>query len=486
MLTIRRWLVSALVTMLALGAASAPGADREDWYVVELQGQRTGWMREHQRLTERGWESGMEMHLSFGRGGQRATAGVETTFLETVDHEPIEMTMTQRLGNTPVTSRFVFTEDGITLTTVNAGQEFTQTMPRPEGEWMTPVEAYEHIAERLAAGAEEIRVRMVSPLVGPAPIESVMFVEERENIEAFGRIVPALRARVETSLTPGERTVQWTDLEGRAVRTEQSMGAMSLTVIAADQQLALAEPDAPEIMTATFVKPTGAAIEDPRLATRAEYVLSAGGGEIPALSSGAQEAERLEDGRVRVRLDLSRVDDDPSGPEHLESSSMIAADDAVVVQLRDRALEGVQETPVDRALALRRFVYEFVEEKSLGVGFASASEVARTAAGDCTEHAVLLAALLRSAGIPSRVVSGLVYTQAFAGAQDVFGYHAWTQARLDGRWVDLDPTLPGPAPFDAAHIALSVTPMRDGMLVNSLMELGSIMGRLEIETVRIR
>jgi hypothetical protein len=488
MLMVRRIVLPLLVVLsVALGPARGIEAEpREDWYVVELQGQRSGWMREYLRVTDRGYESGMEMHLSFGRGGQRATVGIETSFLESEEHEPIEMIMTQRLGQAPVTSRFVFTGDGIELTTVNAGQEFTQTMPLPEGEWLTPVQAYAFIEEQLEQGAEAITVRMVSPLAGPAPIESTMTVEKRENIEVFGRTVPALRTRVETSLAPGQESVQWTDLEGRAVKTEQAFGAMTFTVIAADKQLALAEVDPPEMMASTFVKPTGAPIRDPRGATRAEYILSATGAEIPTLSSGAQTAERLDDGRVRVTLDLSRVDDDPAGPEHLESSSMIAAGDEVITQLKARALQGVANTPADRALALRRFVHDFIDEKSLGVGFATASEVARTGAGDCSEHGVLLAALLRSANIPSRVVTGLVYTQAFAGAQDVFGYHVWTQAHLDGRWVDLDPTIAGDSAFDAAHIALAVSPMSDGSLVNSLVEIAPLLGSLEIETVSVK
>jgi len=163
---------------------------------------------------------------------------------------------------------------------------------------------------------------------------------------------------------------------------------------------------------------------------------------------------------------------------------MLAASDPVVTQLARRATEGAPDTPADRALALRRFVYDFIDEKSLGVGYASASEVARAGVGDCTEHAVLLAALLRAEGVPSRVVSGLVYTQAFAGAQDVFGYHAWTQAHVDGRWIDLDATLPGRA-FDAAHIAVTASAMPDGELANDLVQIAPLLGRLRIETLEI-
>ncbi len=486
MLMIRR-VILPLVFLLSVVAPSlaVEVTPREDWYVVELDGQRSGWMREFVRETERGLETGMEMRLSFGRGGQQASVGIETSFLETKDGEPIEMSMTQRLGQAPVTTRFVFTDEGLEMTASNAGREFTQTMPLTEGEWLTPLEAQAFIAEQLERGAEAVTVRMVTPIAGPAPIETTMVVEGRENIEVFGKTVPALRTSVETSMAPGQSSAQWTDLDGRALVTEQRFGAMTLKVIAAEKELALAELDPPEMMASTFVRPTGAPIESPRRATRAEFILRAEGQKIPAFSGGAQRAEQLEDGAVRVLVDLSRVDDERARPEHLASSSMIAAEDGVITQLKTRALKGAPDTAIDRAVALWRFVHGFIDEKSLGVGFASASEVARTGEGDCSEHGVLLAALLRAANIPSRVVSGLVYTQAFAGAQDVFGYHVWTQAHVDGRWIDLDPTLSGDRAFDAAHIAISASPMTDGGLVNSLVEITPLIGTLEIETVWI-
>src|SRR5690606_5201760 len=102
-----------------------------------------------------------------------------------------------------------------------------------------------------------------------------------------------------------------------------------------------------------------------------------------------------------------------------------------------------QQPPAVIAEKLRRFVHSYISNKSLDVGLASASEVCRTREGDCTEHATLLAAALRFAGIPSRVVSGLIYAEEFAGRSRIFGYHMWTQALLPDdagamRWVDLD------------------------------------------------
>jgi transglutaminase-like putative cysteine protease len=156
-----------------------------------------------------------------------------------------------------------------------------------------------------------------------------------------------------------------------------------------------------------------------------------------------------------------------------------------------RALAPLESDAEDRpALAerIRRNVRRHITAKTLDVGFATASEVARTKQGDCTEHAVLLAAALRSVGIPSRVASGVIYVDQFAGGREVFGFHMWTQALLDGaggkpRWVDLDATLPDAAPFDAAHISMVLSALPAEERMNSLAALAPMLGRLKIEVV---
>ena len=67
---------------------------------------------------------------------------------------------------------------------------------------------------------------------------------------------------------------------------------------------------------------------------------------------------------------------------------------------------------IERMRNLETFVRGFISRKTLGVGYASALEVARDPQGDCTEHAVLLAALGRALGIATRVVDGLARRSA--------------------------------------------------------------------------
>jgi hypothetical protein len=87
-------------------------------------------------------------------------------------------------------------------------------------------------------------------------------------------------------------------------------------------------------------------------------------------------------------------------------------------------------------------------------GHYSALETLSRRAGDCTEAAVLLAALGRAAGIPTRVVNGLVYSRfQYHGVSNAFLPHSWTLAYVDGAWRSFDLALDA---FDSTHIALTI------------------------------
>ena len=60
---------------------------------------------------------------------------------------------------------------------------------------------------------------------------------------------------------------------------------------------------------------------------------------------------------------------------------------------------GEGKSDAERMRELEKFVFGYIDKKSLNVGYASALETARTRQGDCTEHALLLAALGRARGI---------------------------------------------------------------------------------------
>ncbi|MEN8205482.1 MAG: transglutaminase-like domain-containing protein [Pseudomonadota bacterium] len=139
---------------------------------------------------------------------------------------------------------------------------------------------------------------------------------------------------------------------------------------------------------------------------------------------------------VSFSLDAYPVTRTPVADDsHLDSSFVIDYTEPSIQELRDQIASryGAHPSPGE----LEQFVYEYIEDKNVARGFDVASIVAQSRAGDCTEHAVLLTALLRMYGYPARTVMGI-----FVSLQEpVMGYgHAWAEYRGDAGWIGIDGT----------------------------------------------
>ena len=97
---------------------------------------------------------------------------------------------------------------------------------------------------------------------------------------------------------------------------------------------------------------------------------------------------------------------------------------------------------------ISKFVYKHISNKNYNHGNMSAGEVLRTKSGDCTEHSALFAALSRAAGIPTKMVYGVVLN-----ANGEFFFHNWNEAFADGKWITVDSTF-NLIPADSSRITL--------------------------------
>lgn len=498
----RRMISQLLIVTLANAAVRA----EERWMVVMLDGKKLGHAVERVTSDAQGnTVTASEMKFGLDRMGQAISLGMASEFIEAKDGTPLRMTSTQDLGATRVVETYEFTRgfagDEVIHVTESQGRVTRRQRPWPEGSWLTPKAARADVERRLAAGEPSFIVTTLDPSVGLTPVQTTYTVAGRESIEVLGKTVPAVRWTVTQSAMPGVVSTEFVDARGRTLRAEIQLGGMALSLLAADRDVALSAFDPPEMMARTLVAPTGVPIGDARSTNRATYVLALPEGDPSALShvpdAGAQRVERIDERRVRVRVEAGRSSEAPAEaarhPRYIEPSTMIDAEDPAVKAITERALEGVAAGDRERAEALRRAVSDHITDAHLGVGLATASEVARTRTGDCTEHAVLLAACLRAAGIPSRLVSGVVYVDELVGARRVFGYHMWTQAVLRDeagtpRWVDLDAAIPTPAQggIDATHIALAATSLSEDDAMGSMAAMVGVLGRLRIEVESVK
>jgi len=112
-----------------------------------------------------------------------------------------------------------------------------------------------------------------------------------------------------------------------------------------------------------------------------------------------------------------------------------------------RRIVGDKSDVHSAAFAIRKYVYETMRPNAGIAVLRDANEILNTKEGVCRDYAVLTGTLLRAAGIPARLASGIVSWDG------TFYYHAWAEA-WDGRhWIGVDSTSDDNQ-ISAAHVKL--------------------------------
>jgi transglutaminase-like putative cysteine protease len=163
--------------------------------------------------------------------------------------------------------------------------------------------------------------------------------------------------------------------------------------------------------------------------------------------------------------------------DFLRSTNYLQTDDPKVIAAARQAV-GDAKDPWEQTRRIEKWVYTNVASKNFSKVFDSAAVVAEKLEGDCTEHGVLLAAMARVVGIPSRVAVGLVYAERLGA----FGYHMWAEVYVGGRWVPVDGTL-GLGHASPAHIKLADASLDGADAMVAFLPVARVMDRLKIEVV---
>jgi transglutaminase-like putative cysteine protease len=167
-----------------------------------------------------------------------------------------------------------------------------------------------------------------------------------------------------------------------------------------------------------------------------------------------------------------------AGKEFLSPNSYLQSDDELVKKHASDAV-GAETDSWKAAQLMEHWIWENLKKKNFSTLLASAAEVAKDLQGDCTEHAVLLAAMCRARGIPSRVAVGLVYVPSLSS----FGGHMWTEVFEKGTWIPLDATL-GKGGIAADHIKFadsSFSDDDDSTPITAFLPMVSALGKMKIE-----
>jgi hypothetical protein len=339
--------------------------------------------------------------------------------------------------------------------------------------------------KKMAAGTNAITFQTMAPELGPKVITVVMTKKGEKKQDVLGTEILVIAWETVNDRMPVVGTEFYTE-SGLSVGSAMNagFGAIETTIMSKFDALSPVN-EVPELMVSLFVEPNKPIPSD--ASTLTMRITSKDGSKVNLPSVGMQKATSNEDGSVTLVVDLEApiraTKYELVDANYLGASAICDGTDDAVIAIAMDALAPLPEDASNRAkaLALRSKIHAYIDEKNMSTAFGSASQTARSKEGDCSEHAVLLCGVLRAAAIPSRGVMGMVYVPSMGGPNGVFGWHMWSQALIDGKWVDLDATLT--TPFSVGHIATVTSSLSDEDFGAEMGGILAIIGNLEVEIV---
>lgn len=426
--------MTRLVAVLTLIVTSFSYAQEESWMKVEIGGQPVGYEFSTQSTSGDRIETESTTLIRMNRFGQ--TFEMRTVLNVIEENEKLRsFRLEQHTPGQPVqVSRGRVDGDVVKVTSTSNGRESTQDIKLPSG-LLSPTAADRIIDEDPPADGES-RTLNVFSIETLAPTQITLTGLGKKTTawsDGSKKSIAAIQlTRSDMPLSP----TFYIDENGEAAKVD--FGLMQMIGWATTREDALAAAEGKndiDLGERTVLKIS----PQPGLSSQETATYRVTGASLES-TPGSQAVVPDGDG-VLVTVTTPSLDQFKSAGDvdkkYLASTRWVDWQNEGIQKLAARLDDSAGVASLARDA--EKLVSKAVSKKSFGVGFATASEVAATKEGDCTEHGVLLAAVLRASGLPSRVCFGLVYVESMAALVP----HMWTEVALDDVWVPLDATRPG-------------------------------------------
>ncbi|HEY3298815.1 MAG TPA: transglutaminase domain-containing protein [Armatimonadota bacterium] len=490
MLISRRFTLAAFVLIviaasLAAISASAEPSPGASWMGIYFGKSKIGYAKFN---TDRVEYEGRECYRMFSSINTRllvlgmdVAQQIDSTIYVNDKNTPVYevFTMSSAGHTTNVTAKF--SRDEIVAELTAEGAETHKTIPIPPGSKVIGDTMFPSNNMKIKVGD-----RLVNKVFNPLTLsldEVRTEVLREEQLEFGGSMNDYLVVKSATSM--GDITC-WQDRNGDVLK---AIGPMGFTMIRETENVARSQtaPDGsaeyltPSDLAANAAAPVSSDIADPRNVKYLKIRFSGIAEKSLAISDAVQKASITGSGPYTVEYELSAETGDASKSltlpvsgenqaDFLEESAYVQPKNEEISKLSTQIVGG--EKNASKAVSLLRSWVNTNMRSKGDVGIVRSSlDVLHTKTGVCRDYAILYTALARSAGIPTKVVSGLVFWQG------KFYYHAWAES-YTGRWTPVDATLPTDF-VDATHIKFA-----EGD-ATSMFSLARLMGVIKAEILKV-
>lgn len=463
----------------------------ETWDAYSLHGNRVGYAH---TTVAKVVEGGKLLHrmrsatrTSFQRAGQSIVQDMLATSWETPAGEVVRFESRMKMGPQDMVSTGRVADGKMTIETTTLGKTEQHAIDWPAGTGGF-FAAEQSLKNQPLKPGEKRSLSCLMPVFNTigttelvaAEYETVKLPSGEKKLLKVESVVEIGGQKLDTTL--------WVDEQGQVMRS--LVPAIGQEAVRTTKEEALQSPAAGgfDLLAASIVKLRGE-LPSPLTTKRVVYRATVKTGELKGVfpESLSQRVKPIDERTAEVTVLAVRpdrpnnADGQPSKPADadLAANNLIQSDDPQIVAMAEKAAPRSEE-PWATAVALERHVAQSIKKKNFSQAFATAGEVARSLEGDCTEHAVLLAALCRARKIPARVAFGLVYYPPERG----FAYHMWNEVWIKDRWIPLDGTL-GLGGIGADRIKLGDSDLSGGSGLAAMLPVMQVFGRLELEVLSV-
>lgn len=435
----------------AQAPATAPAATGHTWMSVLLGGRKIGSLHTERRRDGQTVTTTRTLAILLTRDGKSIPLGNTTRSVETPDGQPLgfEARTTMSAMDSVVEGRRL--PDGRFQVDITVGGATRrETIDWPSGALLAE-------GQRLAmlAASRQSGLHYRLPLFDPASRQAMDVDTEvlgDEPVQLPGGAERLNHQRQGLHQARGEQVLDlWLDEQGVVRKGLIGMLGHRMEMLACDRACALAPAQQVDMFRAAMLDAPRPLTPNLRNTSLRYRVHIDGDAPQPFIDTDEQRVAALGHGDWQIDTGgYNAHGQSPPQPGDLAANAWLQSDAPLIRELTAQAI-GKAATPEQKMRRLHHFVSHYITQHGLDVGYASALEVATNRQGDCTEFSVLLAAMARAAGVPARVVTGLVYADRYGKASRVFLPHAWVQAWLGRRWQSYDPAL---RHFDSTHVAI--------------------------------
>jgi hypothetical protein len=489
----REWTFLLLAVVFALTSVWLPDVDGRDsgsseevWYVVSFSGTPVGIVKDHWRADEKGvfYENYLEVTVS--RLGTHISMVARTEELDDQNGEPVRFRHEVVVGGTRMLTTGERQGDSLIVRTEGQGFTNNKSMVWEEGAVGQGV-LDEYVRQRLAEGEKDFSVRTFDMQFASFRTSRYLVAGEEKALIQGSEDTYIVLEQYENDADHPNIT-SWLDREFQVRRVALQQMGMEILIerVTAEAITGLELDPNFDVIRGSMIACEGYPA-DPTTVDDVEFRLAF---TRPIENSDAfngpnQKVVAAEDNVVTLVVARDVLNKENASDEqqdvYLRSDRYVQSDhpdiravaDSIVASMSVGVSAGGAEAYVRAASG---WVNDYIENKSFGQGFASAVDVMRTREGDCTEHSVLLAALLRAAGVPARTAVGLVYSGG-----SLIG-HMWAEAYVD-YWRSVDALDPDNNPV---RIRIAVSSDERALDETDVANAYSLVGGVVVEVQRFK